>query len=282
MWNRGIDVSDHNGHLDWEELKRQGLEFAIIRLGWGNDDKSQDDREYQYNLSECQRLGIPFGVYLYSYAISEEDLLSEINHTLRLIEGIDISLGVWFDMEDSDGYKDYHGFNPYEHGEELTRYCREFIDFFKTEGYKSGVYSNPDYFINVLDKSQFVSNEIWLAHWGVDEPYCDCLMWQHSSDGHFDSFNCRFDSNIYFGETEETEETEEKETIDSDITFDYNVGDKVIILTDSDGNFYDTNGTLCHSWHDEYSVIDSNDDGVCVGVDGVVTARIPYNIVKGV
>ena len=65
---RGIDVSHHQGQIDWEKVKADGIDFAIIRCGYGEDKTEYDDRWWEYNTSECERLGIPYGVYLYSYA----------------------------------------------------------------------------------------------------------------------------------------------------------------------------------------------------------------------
>ena len=65
---KGVDVSEHNGTINWEAAKADGVEFAIIRCGYGSDYTSQDDEQWLHNVTECERLGIPYGVYLYSYA----------------------------------------------------------------------------------------------------------------------------------------------------------------------------------------------------------------------
>ena len=67
----GIDVSKHNGHLDWDYLKSCGVSFALIRVGVGDNIESQDDSEARYNIDECKRLEIPWGAYIYSYATAE-------------------------------------------------------------------------------------------------------------------------------------------------------------------------------------------------------------------
>lgn len=84
---KGIDVSEHNGKIDWKKVKADGIDFAIIRCGYGMDDPEQDDDYWEYNVSECERLGIPYGVYLYSYADSTTRASKEADHTLRLLEG---------------------------------------------------------------------------------------------------------------------------------------------------------------------------------------------------
>ena len=78
----GIDVSYHNGTINWEQVKASGVDFVIIRCGYGRDERGQDDRQWYRNVSECERLGIPFGVYLYSYAKDTDSARSEAQHGL--------------------------------------------------------------------------------------------------------------------------------------------------------------------------------------------------------
>ncbi len=180
----GVDVSSYNGTIDWNTAKASGLDFAIIRIGFGDDDTNQDDPRAIANMIGCEAAGIPYGVYIYSYAVSEREVDSEINHTLRMIQGHYPELGVWFDMEDADGYKNRHNFNPYTHGWELTNYCLRFVTAMQNAGYRVGVCANRDYFVNVLDYSLIRSNcMIWLAHWGISEPSLGCDMWQFTSSG---------------------------------------------------------------------------------------------------
>ena len=82
----GVDVSKHNGDIDWETLK-PNIDYAIIRIGYGDNIVSQDDEKWYRNANECTRLGIPFGVYIYSYATSTAQASSEADHVLRLIQG---------------------------------------------------------------------------------------------------------------------------------------------------------------------------------------------------
>ena len=96
----GIDVSEHNGVINWEQVKASGIDFAIIRCGYGMDQTDQDDKQWVRNVTECERLGIPYGVYIYSYATNTERARSEAEHVLRLIQGRNLSYPVYFDMED--------------------------------------------------------------------------------------------------------------------------------------------------------------------------------------
>lgn len=92
------DVSQHQGKIDWEQLVGR-IPGAIIRIGYGDDLKSQDDLYAAYNLRECTRLGIPFAVYIYSYASTEEQVLSEIEHTKRMCAGYK-PVAYWLDLEE--------------------------------------------------------------------------------------------------------------------------------------------------------------------------------------
>lgn len=195
----GIDVSNHNGVINWSTAKANGVEFAIIRIGWGDDLYNQDDPNAEYNMQQCERLGIPYGVYIYSYALSTAEVDSEIAHTIRMIKGHNPTLGIWFDMEDADAYKERHNFSPYTHGSQLTDFCVRYVRGMKARGYSNvGVYANPDYFINVLNYNR-INNEglIWLAFWGSrPEQYGFGFdMWQYSSSGTINGLSGRFDMN---------------------------------------------------------------------------------------
>ena len=96
----GIDVSTWQGNVDWEQAKAAGVEFAILRCGYGMDIAEQDDNTFDRNATECERLGIPYGVYLYSYATKVARAESEAKHVLRLIEGRELEYPVYLDLED--------------------------------------------------------------------------------------------------------------------------------------------------------------------------------------
>lgn len=202
MAYRIIDVSSNNGQLDWDRIK-SSIDGAIIRVGFGSDIESQDDSQAVRNIHECERLGIPYGVYLYSYCLNIDQTRSEAAHTLRMINGFNPVLGVWFDMEDADGYKARNGLVPEQNGELLTDFCTEFMQIIKEAGYKTGVYANWNYFNNILNDDRLTGFEgfnRWLAHWGIDEPSMDCLLWQCTSDAVIEGSSARTDFNYYYGE----------------------------------------------------------------------------------
>ena len=93
-----IDVSEHQKKIDWEKVKPQ-IDGAILRTGYGDDISSQDDKYFKYNADECERLGIPYHTYLYSYAKNEKQIKSEIAHEKRLTKGRKC-LFHWLDLEE--------------------------------------------------------------------------------------------------------------------------------------------------------------------------------------
>lgn len=195
--SKGIDVSNCQGRIDWEAVK-QNIDFAIIRIGWGGDYSSQDDPEAFRNMSECERLGIPYGVYLYSYALNVENAASEAAHALRMIKGQHLSLGVWFDMEDADHYKQKHGINVYANRQLITDICKTFCQRVKEAGYEVGIYASLDYWRNVIYSAQVEEYPIWLAQWGVSKPSLDCMIWQNSSKGQTPGIKGNVDTDILY------------------------------------------------------------------------------------
>lgn len=196
-----IDVSGHDGLIDWDSAKEH-IEGVIIRIGYGNDYAYQDDKQAVQNMDECERLGIPYGVYIYSYAMTMQETESEISHTLRMLKGRNPVRGVWFDMEDADEYKKNHGMDVYSEEDRtlLTDICIRFIDEMHSRGYITGVYANYDYYKNVLDTNRLSLTEgfnMWLAHWDVEEPDMDCMMWQF---GAYRIGDHEFDGNIYYAD----------------------------------------------------------------------------------
>lgn len=196
-----IDVSGHDGLIDWDSAKEH-IEGVIIRIGYGNDYAYQDDKQAVQNMDECERLGIPYGVYIYSYAMTMQETESEISHTLRMLKGRNPVRGVWFDMEDADEYKKNHGMDVYSEEDRtlLTDICIRFIEEMHSRGYITGVYANYDYYKNVLDTNRLYMTEgfnMWLAHWNVEEPDMDCMMWQF---GAYRIGDHEFDGNIYYAD----------------------------------------------------------------------------------
>ena len=192
MSKKGIDVSEFQGKMDWEKVKNDGIEFAILRCGYGMDFSNQDDVEYERNANECERLGIPYGVYLMSYANTVEKARSEAKHVLRLIEGRKISLGVWHDIEDN-------GTSGAINKETLTNIINTFCNTIKNAGHRVGVYANLNWLENKIEKTIKDNYDIWVAQY-----YSKCeyegkyIMWQHTSSGKVNGISTNVDINILY------------------------------------------------------------------------------------
>lgn len=205
----GIDVSKHNGQVNWDKVKSK-IDFAIIRIGHGSDINSQDDPQAINNMNACDRLGIPYGVYLYSYALTEEEAESEAKHMLRMIKGRNIKCGIWFDMEDADDYKNKHNLPlDVNHSELYTRICATFTNYIKENGYKNvGIYSSKYVFENIIGKDylQYSDIKIWVAQWNSKCTYNGRYdIWQYTSDGSVDGVpSARVDMNYMYTDFNET------------------------------------------------------------------------------
>ena len=192
MSKKGIDVSEFQGKIDWEKVKNDGIEFAILRCGYGMDFLNQDDVEYERNANECERLGIPYGVYLMSYANTVEKARSEAKHVLRLIEGHKISLGVWYDIEDN-------GTSGAINKETLTNIINTFCNTIKNAGHRVGVYASLNWLENKIEKTIKDNYDIWVAQY-----YSKCeyegkyIMWQHTSSGKVNGISTNVDMNILY------------------------------------------------------------------------------------
>jgi LysM repeat protein len=157
----GIDISKHNGNINLEPYKGQ---FVIIRVGYGH---FHLDEKFERNVNECKRLGIPFGVYHYSYALNEADAEAEAKGVLNAIAKYknDIKVGVWFDMEDADGYKKKHGFKF--SNSTIAPICYRFCKMIEDAGYYSGIYTSSSWlqYVNGLN-DRF---DKWVANWGKND-----------------------------------------------------------------------------------------------------------------
>ena len=178
-----IDVSEHQGKIDSEKVKPQ-IDGAILRCGYGSDYTNQDDEQFKRNADECTRLGIPFGVYLYSYADSIEKAKSEAAHVLRLIKGYKLSYPVYLDLEESGT------------SEGAVERVIVFGDIIEKAGYWCGIYANLYWWEMILKKGleRFTK---WVAQYNVACEYdgANLDIWQYSSKGRIDGIGGNVDMN---------------------------------------------------------------------------------------
>lgn len=191
----GIDVSKYQGKIDWDKVKGDGIDFAIIRVGYGENLTSQDDATAIYNMSECTRLNIPFGVYLYSYALTQEQVNSEVAHTLRMIQGYNPSIGVFYDMEDQSQSSTLTV-------DQLNAFAYSYMSQIRNAGYKAGLYANKYWLTTYLTSNSLQEYLTWIANYGLtgnqspayNKPY---QIWQYSSTGSVNGINGNVDLDVY-------------------------------------------------------------------------------------
>lgn len=148
-----IDVSEHNGALNWESLKTQ-IEGAIIRCGYGSNITAQDDKYWARNVSECERLGIHYGVYLYSYAATEAAARSEAEHVLRLMSGHNPELPIFYDLEEA------------KYGTAARANYYAFEHEIKAAGFRCGLYTGEYYYNQYMLGT--AADYRWIAKYGTN------------------------------------------------------------------------------------------------------------------
>ena len=190
----GIDVSYWQGEIDWDTVASQ-IDFAIIRCGYGQNRETQDDGYWHRNASACERLGIPYGVYLYSYAVTEENALSEAQHALRLLEGYSPSLPIYLDLEDM-------GTVGTISDEQLLRHASIFCNAIEEAGYTPGVYTFYNWWKDRLTAPEYDAWDRWLAAWTDSAPEYDrdYSVWQFSDAGTIAGIEGKVDENYWYGE----------------------------------------------------------------------------------
>jgi len=185
---RGIDVSYHNGDIDWQSIKNAGIEFVMVRSSYGL--RSKDSRFAEY-VAGAKAAGLKVGAYHYSYALSVEDAIQEAANCKEAIEstGVALDLPVFFDMEDGDGYKERNdfAFDP----EEITAMCKAFID---NIGLDCGVYASYSWLTDYIDWRS-LGCAVWNAQWGNNDDIKG-YMWQFTDSLEIEGRE--FDGNILY------------------------------------------------------------------------------------
>ena len=188
---RGVDVSNFQGTIDWNQVKAAGIEFAILKVGpvYGKPDST-----FERNATECERLGIPYGVYYYSYARSVADANKEADRTLAWLGGHHPSLPVYYDLEDNYILQD-----PNFSKDKLAQIAQTFCNRMEAVGFKSGIYANLNWLNNYLDSPSLNGYDHWVAQYNWRCDYAGSYsFWQYSSSGNVPGVNGRCDMNYCF------------------------------------------------------------------------------------
>jgi lysozyme len=190
---KGIDVSENNGYVDWNAVKAAGMDFAIIRLGFGN---RHLDTNFYENVNGALTAGLKIGVYYYSYALDEAAARSEARYMLYVLKDAGltkdkIEMDLWFDMEDADGYKSGNGMPT---NQTITNMCSAFIVACNEAGYSCGIYANLYWLENKIYTDQLADYvPYWVAQWGRSCDWPNATMWQFTDS--YDINGKLFDGN---------------------------------------------------------------------------------------
>ena len=178
-----IDVSEHQKEINFSALK--GVDGVILRIGYGDNDSTQDDKHFLRNIAECERLGIPYEVYLYSYADTDKHMHSEIEHIKRLLAGRNVR--PWLDLE----------YRP------AKKYWRKAVEMFLEAFPNGGVYSWEWTFTDILDG---IECPRWICAYGSNsgkpeynyKPALDCHGWQYTSKARIPGINGNVDVSEWY------------------------------------------------------------------------------------
>ena len=201
----GIDVSEFQGEeIDWEQVRKSGVEFAIIRVGYRAYGESGDivmDAMYEQNIEGALNAGLDVGVYFFSQAISAAEAVEEAEFVLENVKKYDITGPVVYDTEAikwDDARTDENT------KQEFTNYCKVFCDTVSHAGYDPMIYSNIEWMAFTLDMEELSEYDFWYADY-FDAPQCpyDYKIWQYSENGVVPGINANVDLNLWFQEENE-------------------------------------------------------------------------------
>ena len=193
-----VDVSDLQGKIDWERVSEDGIDFAMIRLGRRGYTEGNIylDNYYYENVSGVQSEGMPFGVYFFSQAITEDEAIEEANFVIKHLSGSGISYPVVFDhepVESADGRAKNLSKN------ELTHITKEFSQKIEDAGYTPMIYGNA-FDMERLNLNDLKGIDVWYAEYESSQPtgQFDFAMWQYSSTANVSGINTQADLSILF------------------------------------------------------------------------------------
>lgn len=191
----GIDISKHNGTVDWNAVKNAGVDFVILRCGYRGSSSGVlvEDEKFRENIKGASAAGLKIGIYFFSQAVNEMEAVEEASLTLSLIKNYKISYPVYIDVEAANGRAD--GLSASERTKVITAFCETVRD----SGYTAGVYSNKNWFTEKMNTGAFGNYRIWLAQYTETPTYTGRYdMWQYSSRGTIPGIKGDVDLNISY------------------------------------------------------------------------------------
>lgn len=183
----GIDVSRHNGAIDWKKVKESGIDFAILRAGYGQYDNQKDER-FEENYTNAKKAGIKLGAYIYSYAKTTEDAVKEADVFLKWLKGKTFEMPVFYDVEEKSQSEKGKTF--------VSQLIKNFCKKMESSGYFVGVYASKYWFENFIDDECKKKYTSWVAQWAKDNTYKGAYgIWQFSATGKVSGISSSVDLN---------------------------------------------------------------------------------------
>ena len=185
---KGIDVSVHNGIIDWQKVKESGIDFAIIRAGFGRF-VDQKDENFERNYEEAKAVGIPIGAYWYSYATTPDEAHQEAEVCISILKDKQFEYPIFFDLEEKSAL---------DTGKEnCSAIVKDFCDQLENAGYYTGFYMSRSTLTTHITEEVQKRYALWVAEWGNTLNYSgNTGIWQFSSRGFVDGITGNVDLDI--------------------------------------------------------------------------------------
>ena len=193
--NKVIDVSDWQGNIDWNQVASSGIYGVILRIGWLNT----EDSMFSTYIKEVQRLKIPYGIYIFSYATDQGDVNKEATFTKNMIKKYNLNpiLGIYYDLESWDTADGYH--DTMNDAADFERWITSYSSQIRsTYNYDVKIYASTNY-INTRFNNNTKKYVGWVAEWGSSCSYTgDYKMWQYTSTGRVAGIQGNVDMSILY------------------------------------------------------------------------------------
>ncbi|WP_251861292.1 GH25 family lysozyme [Clostridium sp. Marseille-Q2269] len=190
---KGIDVSEHQGKIDWKTVKNSGIQFAILRAGYG---KNNIDKQFINNANGCTNVGMPFGLYWFSYAYTEDMARQEAKYCVAQAKKYKLSYPICYDLEyDTVRYAQNNGVTITK--SLATKMVNAFCQEVEKNGYFAMNYSNQDFLLNKFDSSLLKRYALWYA-WYNPVLNRECAIWQYSEKGRVNGITGNVDMNYSY------------------------------------------------------------------------------------
>ncbi|MBQ9983245.1 MAG: hypothetical protein IJP29_01515 [Lachnospiraceae bacterium] len=177
----GIDMSQWQGNVNWKKIKASGVKFVMLRLGYGKGryggSSCTMDSKFRSYVEGAAKVGLPIGIYFYSYATTPKQALAEAEYTIDCLDGISVEFPVAYDIEDP-------AILEKTDNDTRTEMARTFMETIEAAGYTPMLYCNQNWYLNYLDSEKLSEYEFWYARYTYVEPdrtMYNCGMWQATS-----------------------------------------------------------------------------------------------------